>query len=194
MSPGKARLPAHLRRSRSTTRNPLNADAGRRQHKDAAMVQMGTNLLLHWRPYRSVGSCHRGSRSLRGGTLASESSRDMVSNKIRRPPERIRVEMRVTRRRRGLRVAEKPADDRKSKARACAYRRERVPKIMDAPPFETRVPLNRSPGLLKVRARPIRVRYGDDKDAAALAVLQEINRNRTHDNRLSTRLTVGQVD
>jgi len=110
------------------------------------------------------------SLGLRPRIVACESGRKMVADNIGRPPQRVRVEMGVARRRCGLRVAEKLADDGKSKARARANRREGVPKIMDAHPFEPRVPLNSSPRLLKVGARPIRVGAGDDKDAAAFAV------------------------
>src|ERR1700689_3065398 len=91
-------------------------------------------------------------------------------------------------------MAQELADDGKPKACAGANRREGVPKIMDAHPLEPRVSLNRSPGLLKIGARPIRVQSGDDEVATSLAIPQEVDGSRAHHNGLSTGFAVGQVD
>src|SRR5271170_528592 len=89
---------------------------------------------------------------LRPGGAARESSGKMISDHVRRAPEGVRVEMRVPRGRRRLRVAEKLADDGEAEARARADRREGVPKIVDAHALEPGVPLDRPPGLLEVGA------------------------------------------
>jgi hypothetical protein len=67
-------------------------------------------------------------------------------------------------------MAQELPHDWKSEARARANRREGVPKIMDAHAFEPRVPLNRTPWLLEIGTRAIRIQSGDDKGAAALTV------------------------
>jgi|SRR5580692_6191106 hypothetical protein len=102
--------------------------------------------------------------------------------------------MRVARRCRRLRMAEKLADDGKPKARAGANRREGVPKIMNAHAFESRVSLNRSPGFVKIGARSISVQSGDDEGATSLAIPQEVDGGRAHNNGLSTGFAVRQVD
>ena len=131
---------------------------------------------------------------IRPTAAARERGRKMVADDVGRAPQRVGVKVRVARRRRRLRVAEKLADDRKAKARAHADRREGVTEIMDARTLEARVQLNRSPRLLEVRARPIRVQSGDDEGATSLAVPQEVDGGPAHHNRLSTGFAVGQVD
>ena len=66
--------------------------------------------------------------------------------------------------------------------------------IMDAHAFEARVPLYRPPRLLQARPRPAHVGSRNDERAAAVAIPQEVHGGGAHDDRLSTRLAVGQVD
>jgi len=63
----------------------------------------------------------------------------MISDDVGRAPQRVGVKVRISRRRRGLRMTQELADDRKAEARARADRREGVPKIVDAHAFEARV-------------------------------------------------------
>src|SRR5271166_4988971 len=102
--------------------------------------------------------------------------------------------MRVPCGRRRLRMAQKLANYRKGEARARANRREGVSKVMDAHAFEARVPLYRPPRLLQARSRPAYVGSRYDEGSSALAIPQEVHCGGAHDDRLSTRLAVGQVD
>ncbi len=150
--------------------------------KLGATTWTGTNS----RSRRRLGFCPN--------AAAGEGRGEMVSDDVGRAPQRVGVKVRISRRRRGLRMAQELPDDRKAEARARANRRESVPKIMDAHAFEARVPLYRPPRLLQSRPRPAHVSSRYDEGAAALAIPQQVHGGRAHDNCLSARLAVGQVD
>jgi hypothetical protein len=128
------------------------------------------------------------------GIPTSESGGQVIANDVGRAPERVRVEVRISRDGSGLRMTQELSDDWQAEAGARANRCEGVPQVMDADAFEPRVPLNRSPSRLEVGTKSIDVRSRDDKGTSALAIPQKVNRGCAHDDCLSACLAIGEID
>ena len=77
-------------------------------------------------------------------------SRKMIADDVRRPPQRVGVEVSIPGSRLRLAVSKQLADHGQPQARACPDRRERVPEIVQAHALEVSTTANRLPWPLKV--------------------------------------------
>lgn len=87
-----------------------------------------------------------------GFGVTAHRGRNCRSNRVRRAPHWVRVQMRIPCRRRRLRVTEQLPDDRQTGRRAGAERSKRMAQVVNADALQARCAAHSGPWLLEVRA------------------------------------------